>query len=270
MTMETFKKIVAWTPTEFEIRFSGFVEPFMNPRCAEMILYAKEQNRKVGIFTTLMRASLKDLKKIMFTLSFKKNEDSLIIHLPSNDNTEHFIINDFYLNKLRYVLSIKGDNIDFHYHGKDMQSDVKKVVIASPRKAFFVKLISRSGNVNAQLAPPTEKLKGKIRCSRFDMHGHTILPDGRVALCCNDFGLKHILGDIHKDDYKAIRQSKELKNVFQGQDDESIDILCRKCEFAIPKEVMDQAAQNKSSVADKRKNLEIWRILQKKKLDQQN
>lgn len=267
MSMETFRRAIAWTPAGFEIRFSGFSEPYMNPLCTAMILYAHEQKRNIGLFTTLIGASMDDIEAVMSVLSFRQNKDSLIIHLPSDDKTEHFIVNDSYLKMLRYVLSAKGDNIDIHYHGRDLRKEVKKVVLESKRKAFFIKLINRSGNVKLSDEPPPKRLHGSIRCTRLGMHEHVILPDGRVTLCCNDFGLKHVLGNIYKDDYASIKSGKEMKKIFQGQDDESIDILCRRCQFAVKKEVLEAASKAPYSLINKRKHLKLWKILQKKKQD---
>lgn len=65
------------------------------------------------------------------------------------------------------------------------------------------------------------------------MHEHVILPDGSVVLCCNDFGMKHVLGSIYKDNYESVRNSKEMKRILQGFDDENMDILCRNCNSAV-------------------------------------
>lgn len=265
MSMVTFKKIIDWVPKDFEVRFSGFVEPFMNKECAEMILYAHQAGKRISIFTTLMGVNLKDLQKIMTTLSFKKNKDSLIVHLPSIGALEHFVINKSYLENLQYLLSIDGDNIDFHYHGKQIEPEVEKIVLSSKRKVFFTKLISRSGNVNPELAPTKKELKGRIRCTRPDMHEHVILPNGDIALCCNDFGMKHILGNISDGSYQELHSNEKMKNVIKGQDDESLDILCRRCEFAATKELVEETSKDQKSLAEKRKLLETWRILQNKK-----
>lgn len=264
MSMETFKRAVSWAPPGFHIRFSGFTEPFMNPFCTEMILYAHSQKRHIALFTTLMGASMDNMKKILSTLSFRKGKDSLIIHLPSNDRTEHIIVNDAYLAMLRYVLSAKGNNIDIHYHGKDLREEVKRVVMQSKREALYVRLITRSGNVEIPDEPPPEKLHGSIRCTRLDMHEHTILPDGRVVLCCNDFGMKHVLGNIHTDDYATVRSSKEMEKIFRGQDDESLDILCRRCHFAVKKDVLSASATAPFSLSKKRKFMKVWRLLHEK------
>jgi radical SAM protein with 4Fe4S-binding SPASM domain len=233
MSMETFRKAIAWAPPEFHIYFSGFSEPFMNPFCTEMILYAHKHKRHVGLFTTLMGASMKNMKAILSTLSFRQGEDWLVMHLPSDDKTERITVTDSYLKILQYVLAASGDNIDLHYHGNDLRKEVKWVVLSSHQEAYVSKLVSRSGNVTLPDESPPKRLRGSISCDRLlGMYGHTILPDGSVVLCCNDFGMKHVLGNIYTDNYMSIQSSKEMKKVLLGLDDKNIDILCRKCHFA--------------------------------------
>jgi radical SAM protein with 4Fe4S-binding SPASM domain len=233
MSMETFQKAVSWAPPGFYIYFSGFSEPFMNPLCTEMILYAHKHKRHVGLFTTLMGATMKDIKKILTTLTIRPGEDGLIIHLPSENKIENIIVTGDYLQMLKYILSISGDNIELHYHGYNLRKEVKEVVTSLKRKVHFVKLVSRPGTIKLPNESLRKRLRGCIGCKRLGMHEHVILPDGTVVLCCNDFGMKHVLGNIYKEDYESVRNSKEMKRILRGFDNENIDILCRNCNSAI-------------------------------------
>ena len=52
MTMDQFKMAIDKLPTEVRITFSGFIEPFMNKHCSDMMVYAHEQGHRVSVFTT--------------------------------------------------------------------------------------------------------------------------------------------------------------------------------------------------------------------------
>jgi hypothetical protein len=233
MSFETFKKVVDWAPPDFYIFFSGFTEPFMNPLCTEMILYAHKKHRFVNIFTTLMGVRLKDMKMLFSKLSFFDDKDGLVLHLPSEDNTERIKVTDEFLEVLDFILASKCQNIELHFHGKEPRKNVQTVLKRYKRQIDYWSLHTRLGQVKLDNIAAPKRLRGKIRCARPGMHAHVVLPDGSVALCCNDFGMKHILGNIFVESYQDIRAGSGLKKVFEGLSNEKADILCRKCHYAM-------------------------------------
>jgi len=58
------------------------------------------------------------------------------------------------------------------------------------------------------------------------------LPNGDVVLCCMDWNLKHILGNLLKTNYRSLFKSKEFKNILKELKENSSNILCRTCEWA--------------------------------------
>jgi hypothetical protein len=54
------------------------------------------------------------------------------------------------------------------------------------------------------------------------MYHNVMLPNGDVSLCCMDYGLKHILGNLYEQDYEEI--IPENNQCFE---------LCRLCENAV-------------------------------------
>jgi hypothetical protein len=65
-------------------------------------------------------------------------------------------------------------------------------------------------------------------CPRF--YRNILLPNGDVALCCCDWGLKHVLGNLFVSDYDDLIKSQEFLRLLKGLEDSSLDILCRYCE----------------------------------------
>lgn len=94
----------------------------------------------------------------------------------------------------------------------------------------------RAGNLDDDiLISATRKRHGKISCSLCGqaLNHNILLPDGRVLLCCMDYGMKHVLGNLLQQSYEEIINGSEmqrLKCAING--DESIDLLCRGCSSA--------------------------------------
>jgi hypothetical protein len=71
--------------------------------------------------------------------------------------------------------------------------------------------------------------KGHLYCLRHQQHAYVVLPEGITILCCMDYGLKHILGNLSTQSYQSIHQSPTNELISKGLKDESLDILCRNC-----------------------------------------
>ena len=68
------------------------------------------------------------------------------------------------------------------------------------------------------------------------LNNHVALPDGTLLLCNMDYGMQHVLGNIFEKSFDEIRQDDEMQKVFRGtRGDQTVDLLCRKCLFAMVK-----------------------------------
>ena len=74
-----------------------------------------------------------------------------------------------------------------------------------------------------QAGHPPVSHKGQVICGRDEhIYNNVLLPNGDVVLCCQDFGLKHILGNIFENPYEKI-----IPAPFAPYE------LCRSCHNAI-------------------------------------
>lgn len=62
---------------------------------------------------------------------------------------------------------------------------------------------------------------------------NVILPNGDVLLCCNDYGMQHALGNFMTSDYPALHPIEEFLKAATGLADETIEILCRRCDVDV-------------------------------------
>lgn len=244
MSLPTFKKCIDKVPKNVGIAFVGFSEPFLNPNCTEMILYAYQKGHQVFLFTTLMGLEVSDLKLLLKKVKFHPFDDQagVIIHLPSEGNIEQIVVDDKYIKLLKMIME-SDLRVDFHYHGNEINSKLKNVI---PEDLCLHRPInSRAGNVDLRdsggefVEQPDEikRKRGSIMCNwaskkvdgKFELNGHNLLPDGRVVLCCMDYGMKHVLGNLLVSSWRSLHNSKEFNLVMKGLEDESLDILCRTC-----------------------------------------
>ena len=102
----------------------------------------------------------------------------------------------------------------------------------------LISLQDRAGNLEGdELAGRERTLTNeKITCcfSGPKLNNHVVLPDGTLLLCNMDYGMQHVLGNLLDDSYDEIRKGAEMRKVFAGiAGDGSVDLLCRKCLFAM-------------------------------------
>ena len=97
-------------------------------------------------------------------------------------------------------------------------------------------MMNRAGNLEYEYLKKYEP-KGQIICQigtsiESGSWAPEILPDGTVVLCCMDYSMKHVLGNVNKQNVKEIYESEEYQKILKGLNDDKIDILCRHCSAA--------------------------------------
>jgi hypothetical protein len=220
MEFGVFQECVKKTPAKVDIHFSGLCEPWLNPECTKMVQYCHETGHKISIYTTAVGMSPSDveaLKSIPFT--------EFVVHLPSGEGYEKIKINDNYLSTLCCLKQI-GIVTSWLCLGKTVDSLVQPIV---GQKVIYDRLITRAGNVNVGKKRMARRRKGRIRCAR-NLHHNVLLPNGDVLLCCMDYGMKHVIGNLRDQNYESLFKSQEFLLVVEGLKDETVDSLCRFCD----------------------------------------
>ena len=231
MSMETFKKVLKNVRIGGSVCFSGMCEPFHNSHCIDMIEYAFQNGYKIMLFTTLMGVTdeiVDRLKKIDIM--------TLTIHIPDKERNSKFIIDNHYLHILqRVVTELRIDG--FSCHG---EIDDCVVPIVGTTAPVFTKMMNRAGNLEYEDLE-TQYCDEALICSAgavTDDEGAwvpEILPDGTVSLCCMDYGMDHILGNLEKQSWAEIRDGKRYNTVINAMREEpgKTTLLCRRCNGAL-------------------------------------
>lgn len=243
LSFQTFKDCLEKVPRKVEIVFSGMAEPFLNPECTKMILHAHKKGHKISVYTTLVGLNIKNIKqieKVPFT--------EFIVHLADNDPNNTKIPHDIAHRKklVSLVKDFKIKNISFMCIG-EIHPEIEEVlpnkyirqdpIISRGDNVERDKLLAISDYKSEKYTKSSFRRKGKLKCFKLINGGQqvTLFPTGDVGLCCMDYGMMHILGNLLKINYLDLFRSAEWKKVLKGLEDETINILCRTCEWAEPK-----------------------------------
>jgi len=223
LSLDDFKKCMNKLPSEVDIHFSGMAEPWLNPQCSDMLLYAASAGHRIKVSTTLQGMTLPDAKAIG-NVRFKQFR----VHLPSAKKDENIKIDNDYFEVLSYLLQ-HIPNIELKYNGDDLHRDVQRFIGAN-QKVLTGIIHSRVGNVTS-LACIVRK-QGKIMCKR-NLRQNVLLPNGDVLLCCMDYANKHIIGNLLTGSYQQLFESEEFNRVGEGLVDDTYNIICRYCYKAV-------------------------------------
>jgi sulfatase maturation enzyme AslB (radical SAM superfamily) len=219
MDMDTFRTCVEKIPASVNIHFSGLSEPWLNPHCTEMVAYAHKRGHKLQVYTTLVGMTPKDIDSIS-GIPF----EILIVHLPDADKATRIEVNGNYLELVVRAAKLLTSAAFIYYDS--IHPLVEPLVKAVPTAKW--ELTSRAQNVRLEGAKTTP-IRGHIRCTR-SLRQNVLLPNGDVVLCCNDYGMKHVLGNLMRCDYDSLFSGAAYREVTAGLIDESAEVLCRRCE----------------------------------------
>ena len=236
LSLDDFKVVLSHLDRKVVLGFGGSSEPFSNTQCIPMIRYAYDQQYKVSLFTTLTdvtKEELANLRSIPF--------EHFIVHIPDSDSNSRFIIDDTYMDALKYVV----EHIPITYfscHGSALHPQVRDIVEPYEAPVSYLEHIAdRAGNLEIE-GLRKYRPKGRIACvwgngydvARMSGWNPMVMPDGTVILCCNDYGMKHILGNLITQTMDEIKEGAEYQRIVQGMELEGDDILCRRCAQGTP------------------------------------
>ena len=227
LTFENFKKALEQVDEGATISICGMSEPFSNPDCADMIVYAHEKGHLICLDTTLMGAKLEDLEKIK-GIPF----ENFILHIPDAEYRSKFLITPEYLELLKYVHETQ--RIDYYSCHGEIHKDVENLI--DKEKYAGIQLQNRAGNLKISGLEKYENSGAFICLHETEGHigiwGPVMLPDGTLVLCCNDYGMKNVLGNLLHHTWQEITQMEPYKKFVSGMNGNKEDLLCNTCKSA--------------------------------------
>lgn len=249
MSVNVFERIIERVPKHVRIHFSGFVEPWSNPEATSMLKIALEKNRRVAIYTTLLGMSVEDSLSIkkMFKV-YAEQISHMCIHLPDHQmnmrgykgsHTYRTVLKNFLQTYEEAVLpkhKLQFITMDSSASGR-VHTDISDLVIPlSPWKGH-----TRGGNLDDTAAEKIGALTTpcndfSLCCGRTVFYDHNVvLPNGDVSLCCMDYSLEHVIGNILTSNYWDIFSSPKLQKLrtLNQKPEFSRESLCKSCSTAV-------------------------------------
>ena len=229
MSFDAFKACLDKTPAGLMVDFSGFVEPFLARDGLRMVQYAHESGHEVRLFTTLMGLDMPSFQ-VIEDIPFKL----VVLHLPDVHHYANIPVTEEYLELLRYVVAKKRPNGEPFVDIANCQSnpDPRVVEIIGHRFPISWDMVDRAGTLSDEHLRSAERMAEPIYCSRTPRLNHNVLlPNGDVVLCCMDFGMQRVLGNLKQQSYEEIMQGDPLARIV-GANARQGDLLCRQCTFA--------------------------------------
>lgn len=226
LSFELFQLCVDKIPKTVQINFAGYSEPFLNPSCTDMIIYANDKGHPITLYTTLVGLNLNDIDRLV-SIPFILVD----IHLPTILGDEKIITNEAYKRKLLIALECLSNASCVAMEWVDNEPSLP----ASFTQSLIIHKVpinSRSGNLMTDIMPPIPRRKGRLQCDR-NLYANVLMPNGDVTICCQDFGLKHVIGNLVENSYENLFTSDEYHRIQLGLNDENADTLCRQCEYAL-------------------------------------
>jgi hypothetical protein len=222
MSFECFKTCVDKVPAEVAIDFSGMSEGWKNPECTRMVQYASERGHRVRIHTTLSGMRKEDVT-MLSTLPL----EAFRVHLPSNNYFEKITVDARYLEVLENVASLIPA-ARFVCFGKRTNLDAVKLLRKYPTAEIRMASASNRADNRCSEKPLFCMRKGAMTCANNARY-NILLPNGDVILCCMDYGLKNVLGNLLSMNYAELFQGQVFQKICVGFKDPSLETLCRSC-----------------------------------------
>ncbi|HTS18824.1 MAG TPA: SPASM domain-containing protein [Verrucomicrobiae bacterium] len=244
LSLDDFRHILSSVPTNVRISFAGMAEPWLNPHCTDMVLHAVERGHPVAIFTTLVGMKIEDFERIKH-IAFEE----FVVHVADSQNNARIPVTENAFRVLEAVVRTYCSNgrpawFSVQSHGAPHPRVLELIRAAGYPRDFHLEaqLIDRAGNlsnkeVSALNVPQTEFVYGPIECRRCgtDTNHNVLLPDGRVLLCCMDYGMRHVLGNLLTDGYSEIQNGRAASAIREAWRSHDADLLCRHCCDARPR-----------------------------------
>ena len=235
LTLDKFKELIAKIPQEIRITFAGFTEPFLNKNCTDMILHAHEKGHEVAVFTTGVGMTPQDVIRLKDIPFAGEPNGGFVLHLPDQERIAKHPINKNYIKTIEtfkeHASSIKN------FYTMCMSNKVHESVRHLFSDAVVPAFWNRAGNLlgEAIIKPDLESIKNRVLSAPVsnvpvtcgcveDLYHNVVLPNGDVSLCCMDYSLNTILGNLFESEYEDI--APRPKTCFE---------ICRSCENGVRK-----------------------------------
>lgn len=230
LSLSDYKICLEKLPKDTLIEFAGMSEPFQNQECIEMMRLTDQMGFEMSLFTTLKGCNMKIMQEIK-----DMNIKETVIHVADSKGYANIPVTKESLELLEYVIDLKKKDGSSFVNLVNSQCEPDSSVAKICNGKFYISyngLYDRAGNLDGEKDLHKSPFKaGKVMCEPSpNLTNNILLPDGSLLLCCNDYSMEHVIGNLLDESYEEIMNGdrlKSIKNRMLCKEDGSL--LCRKC-----------------------------------------
>lgn len=222
ITLELFEKCLDNLIPGDAVYFAGFVESCIHPQFMELLRMTLARGHRCRIYTTGRGLNVQQAREIAHM-----DLEKIVLHLP--DAGGHLRANPLTVP----VLDILATHRNASCMTMDNEPHDEVAHLWARLERGYGAMQNRAGNTElVQLQ--THSHKGPIKCGVAPTLDHPVLlPSGEISLCCMDYSLKHIVGNLAETPLVDILRGPAIQKIQQLQQNGG-DVLCRQCSCAVP------------------------------------
>lgn len=232
LSEDTFRKCMEHMPADTNYQFCGMSEPFLNPDCLKLLQTACDAKHTVNLYTTLVGLNEETLYRVMeLPIGY------VTLHVADAKGYAKIPVTDEYYRLLEIAVNHKRSDGKAFIDMCNAQAEPDPHVLEICKGKYVISstLLDRAGNIEGEELVSKRIETGKISCGVCGraLNKNELLPDGTLLLCCMDYGMRHVLGNLKGQSYEEIMNGVETRNIREGMmSDFSKKILCRTCSCA--------------------------------------
>ena len=240
LTLETAKACALNIPITTQLRWTGFTEPFDCNEFPEIVSFFETQGYKQVISTTLLGPKK---SQDFFLENLAIFRDGITLHLPDDEGLMKGRFDERYSHFVSSTLErLTSEKVPYEVFliGEKLHKSVSQIVASYDKEVIRAKYLNtRVGAVNVKgfnlkVSKIIRDESAKYFCAYRRLNQGVLLPNGRVALCCQDYGLEHVLGSLLErplpELYTSIQLDKKSRSAFEM----GVFSPCNRCEHYRP------------------------------------
>lgn len=229
--------VLAKVPKNTRIDFSGMSEPWANPECTMMLEMVLYMGFKVAIYTTLY--GMTDPERVRKALEAHPDQvEVIMLHLPDANKNMKGWKNSEEWQKAAAIIS--HTNVPCGVEAMTMDRtglvhpELQEMVGRLPNWVGHTRADSLDPNqVEGQALSVTPRHDFALTCRSTPFYDRNVLlPNGDVVLCCMDYNLKHVIGNLLTQTYEEIFAGEKLAKIIKMNEAEGFDkcSICKSCD----------------------------------------
>lgn len=230
LDVDTFKyQVLDRLPTNVRVDFSGFVEPWLHPECTQLLLATLNRGFNVGIYTTLQGMNEPD-EVVRHIEQHASQVEVVCLHLPDAEgNMRGLKTNRSWWRALHAFQALRERGTIKRFESMAMGDEAVRLLPDAELTRFVG--VDRAGSLTRgdvagqPIEEPVHHV-GPTSCSFTPFYDQNVmLPNGDVVLCCEDYGLRHPIGNMFRQTWHELDRGHMLDaNLKPGG-----DTICKRC-----------------------------------------